>query len=96
MRVTSLLAKEGTSKALLGIEKKPYKMEDDEWNDIDFHVKATINSICFQIFRTIIPLSLLINSLPRHTEEEARKKRGETAKDSDLLSCFQEFRELRL
>jgi len=24
--------KEGTHKALLGIEKKPSKMEDDEWN----------------------------------------------------------------
>ena len=27
--------------ALLGIEK-PSKMEDDEWNDIDFRAKATI------------------------------------------------------
>ena len=34
--------KEGTHKALLGIEKKPSKMKDDEWNDIDFHAKATI------------------------------------------------------
>ena len=34
--------KEGTHKALLGIEKKPSKMEDDEWNDIDFSAKATI------------------------------------------------------
>ena len=42
MRVTSLLVKEGTHKALLGIEKKPSKMEDDEWNDIDFRAKATI------------------------------------------------------
>ena len=42
MRVTSLLVKEGTHKALLGIEKKPLKMENDEWNDIDFHVKATV------------------------------------------------------
>ena len=30
MRITSLLVKEGTHKALLGIEKKPSKMEDDE------------------------------------------------------------------
>jgi len=30
MRGTSLLMKEGTHKALLGIEKKPLKMEDDE------------------------------------------------------------------
>ena len=42
MRVTSLLVKEGTYEALLGIEKKPSKMEDDEWNDIDFHANATI------------------------------------------------------
>ena len=42
MRVTSLIGKEGTYKALLGIEKKPSKMEDDEWNDIDFRIKATI------------------------------------------------------
>jgi len=42
MRATSLLVKEGTHKALLGIEKKPSKMEDDEWNDIDFSAKATI------------------------------------------------------
>ena len=43
MRVTSLLVKEGTRKALLGIEKKPSKTEDDEWNDIDFLTKAMIN-----------------------------------------------------
>ena len=36
MRVTSLLMKEGTHKTLLDIKKKPLKMEDDEWNDIDF------------------------------------------------------------
>ena len=42
MRVISLLVKKGTRKALLGIEKKPSKMEDDEWNDIDFHAKAII------------------------------------------------------
>ena len=24
------------------IEKKPSKMEDDEWDDIDFHAKVTI------------------------------------------------------
>ena len=30
MRVTSLLVKEGTHTALLGIEKKPSKMGDDE------------------------------------------------------------------
>ena len=30
MRVTSFLVKEDTHKALLGIEKKPSKMEDDE------------------------------------------------------------------
>ena len=37
-----LLVKEGTYKTLLGIEKKPSNMEDDEWNDIDFRGKATI------------------------------------------------------
>ena len=42
MRVTSLLVKEGTHKILLGIEKKPSKIEDDEWNDIDFRANATI------------------------------------------------------
>ena len=42
MRVTSLLVKEGTHNALLGIEKKPSKIEDDEWNDIDFRAKAMI------------------------------------------------------
>jgi len=45
MRVTSLLVKEGTHKTLLGIEKKPSKMEDDKWNDIDFRAKATIMPI---------------------------------------------------
>ena len=35
----SLLMKEGTHKTLLGIEKKPSKM-DDEWNDINFRSKA--------------------------------------------------------
>ena len=38
MRVTSLL-KEGIHKALLGIEKKPSKTEEDEWNDIDFRAR---------------------------------------------------------
>ena len=41
MRVTSLFVKEDTHKALLGIEKM-LKMEDDEWNDIDFRAKAVI------------------------------------------------------
>jgi len=34
--------KEGTNKVLLGTEKKLSKIEDDERNDIDFRVKATI------------------------------------------------------
>ena len=34
--------KEGTHKALLGIEKKSSEMEDDEWNDINFCGEATI------------------------------------------------------
>ena len=42
MRVTSLLVKEGTQKALLSIERKSSKMVDDEWNDIDFRAKARI------------------------------------------------------
>ena len=42
MLVISLLVKDGTHKALLGIEKKPSKMDDDEWNNIDFCAKATI------------------------------------------------------
>ena len=33
---------EGAHKALHGIEKKPSKMDDDEWNDIDLRTKATI------------------------------------------------------
>ena len=37
-----LLVNEGTHKALLGIKKKPSKMENDEWNVIDFRQKATI------------------------------------------------------
>jgi len=37
-----LLVKVSTHKVLLGIEKKPSKMEDDEWNDIDLRVRATI------------------------------------------------------
>ena len=32
---TTLLVKEGTHKALLGVEKKPFKMEDDEWVDLN-------------------------------------------------------------
>ena len=36
-----MLVKESTHKSLLGIEKKPSKMEDDEWNDID-PAKTTI------------------------------------------------------
>ena len=34
--------KESTHKVLLVIEKKPSKIESDEWNDINFRVKATI------------------------------------------------------
>ena len=32
----------GTNKVMLGIEKKSSKIEDDEWNDIDFCIKVTI------------------------------------------------------
>jgi len=41
MRVTSLFVKEDTQKAMFGA-KKPSKMEDDEWNDINFRAKATM------------------------------------------------------
>jgi len=44
MQVTSLLVKEGTHKALLDIQKKSSKMNDDEWNNIDFRAKVTINN----------------------------------------------------
>ena len=37
-----MLVKEGTHKVLLGAEKKPSKIEDDEWNDIKFRAKAAI------------------------------------------------------
>ena len=37
-----MLVKDGTHKALLGIEKKSSKMEDDKWNNIDFRTKTTI------------------------------------------------------
>jgi len=37
-----LFVKEGTHKTMLGIEKKPSKIEDDECNDIDFRAKAMI------------------------------------------------------
>ena len=42
MQVTALLVKGSTHKALLGVEKKSSKIKDGEWNDIDFHAKATI------------------------------------------------------
>ena len=42
MRVMSLLVKQGTHKILLGIEKKPSNMDDDEWNDVDFCAKTKI------------------------------------------------------
>jgi len=37
-----LLVKKGAHKALLGIDKKQSKIEDDEWNDINFRAKAAI------------------------------------------------------
>ena len=42
MRVTTLLVKEGTHKALLGAEKKSSKVEDDKWMDLDVPAKTTI------------------------------------------------------
>ena len=42
MWVTMLLVKEDTHKALVGVEKKPSKMEDDEWVDLDVQAKATL------------------------------------------------------
>jgi len=41
MRVTTLLVKEGTHKAMLGAEKSS-KMEDDKWMDLDVRAKTTI------------------------------------------------------
>jgi len=41
MQVMALLIKEGTHKALHGVEKKS-KMEDDEWMDLDVRTKVTI------------------------------------------------------
>jgi len=40
--VKDALVKEGTHKALLGAEKKPSKMEDDEWVDLDVRAKVNI------------------------------------------------------
>jgi len=37
-----MLVTEGTHKALLGAENKPSKMDDNEWNDINFCTKAMI------------------------------------------------------
>ena len=42
IRVTMLLVKERTHKALLSAEKKPSKMEDNEWVDLDVRAKSTI------------------------------------------------------
>jgi len=53
MRVTSLLVKEGIHKALLGIEKKPSKMEDDEWNDIDFRAQRRRSYCTYQMRSSI-------------------------------------------
>ena len=41
---SNIVAREGgrKHKAVLGIEKKPLKMKDDELNDIEFRAKATI------------------------------------------------------
>jgi len=37
-----LLVKKGTHKTLLGAKKKPSKMKDEEWVDLDVRAKATI------------------------------------------------------
>ena len=37
-----MLVKESTHKSLLGVEKKPSKMEDDEWVDLNVRAKVTI------------------------------------------------------
>ena len=42
MRATTLLVKEGIHNALQGKENKPSKLEDGEWNNIDFRAKTTI------------------------------------------------------
>ena len=38
----TLLVKEGTHKALFGAEKKPSKMKDDKWMDLDVRVKVMV------------------------------------------------------
>jgi len=42
MQVTTLLVKEGTHKALFGTEKKPSKMDDNKWVDLDVQANNTI------------------------------------------------------
>ena len=37
-----VLVKEHTDQALLDIEKKPSKMQDNQWVDLDIQAKATI------------------------------------------------------
>jgi len=43
----------GIHKALLGAEKKPSKMEDDEWVDLDIRGKATLDHAYQMKFFTI-------------------------------------------
>jgi len=52
MRVTSLIVKEGTHKALLGIEKKLSKMNDDEWIDMHFRAKVMI-ILCLSVYNVM-------------------------------------------
>ena len=52
----------GTHKALLGAKKKPSKMEDDEWMDIDVWAKATI-ILCLsdQVFYNVMNKKIIVD-----------------------------------
>ena len=63
MRVTSLLIKEGTHKILLGIEKKPSKMDDDKWNNIDFRAKTMIILSDDVLYNVMNKETLLVSSV---------------------------------
>jgi len=50
-----LLMKEDTHKALLGTEKKPSNMEDDEWVDLNVRAKVTIIlCLSYEVFYNVM------------------------------------------
>ena len=58
---SNIIAREGRhTQALLDIEKKPSKMEDNEWNGIDFRVKVII-ILCLsdEVLYNVMNLSLI-------------------------------------